>query len=204
MWMSESHRNVWAGSDPKDHPCLGCHPLDQLPQSPSILALNNPMESCGIDTVYSEFQHSKFCTSLNTTPLKAFIILQILSSHQDLLEISTFLYFFKYYFCFFFFFFLSGFSCSLHWYHLFFPGQGDTPAALPGGVTQLCQQSRAPGTCQDTGDTCPHRAEFWAVTGARCEPAGNVSQASPVSTGANQITELGRFLQHFQAATGDF
>lgn len=178
------------------------------------------MESCSIDIDCRGFQHSKVCTSLNTSHLKPFIILQLLSFHRDLLEITTFLSVFILFCIHKFWFSLTRFSGSLPWYL--------SPSA---GVQTEPRATTSPFLSRTRWDTCKHylglwlscgsshecqgparpqvtrvhtRAELWAVTRTRREPAGNASQASPVSTGTNETAEQGRPLQHFKAATGDF
>lgn len=158
-------------------PCYGCHPLHQPPQGPIPPGLEQFHGKLCL-----QFQQSKFCTSLNTSPLKSFIILEILSSHQDLLETTTFLV------CLLVFFFLcrvfrftSLISQSFGWStnratcnHVTFSFQDKVThlQALPGAVTQLCQEPRAPGTCQAKGNTCPHRSchENKAWTCWKCKP----------------------------------
>lgn len=49
------------------------------------------MQRIDTDAVCRGSQHSKFCTSPNTGHLKFFILLQILSFHPDLHEITALL-----------------------------------------------------------------------------------------------------------------
>lgn len=173
------------------------------------------MESCSIDTVHSGFQHSKFCTSLNTTPLKSFIILEILNFHQDLPEITNFLIFLVLFlYVFFFFFSLQGFQVHL-------PDNSilqTEPLAITSpflsrtrwhtwehyrAVTQPCQEPRAPGSCQATGNTCPHRSchENKAWTCWKCKPGISCEHRNQGDYRAGEVLEI---LPGIATSTGDF
>lgn len=139
---------------------------------------------------------------LKHNPLKSLIILEILSFHRDLSKITTLVLFLHVVFFFFLcrvFRFTSLISQSFKQSHsqsrhLFFPGQGDTP----GSTTELWLSPARSHEPQGAARPQVTRVHTGAVTRTRHGPVGNASQASPVSTGTKEITELGRFLKYFQ------